>query len=127
LLILISPLSAFEVFAQLADDDEAEADRVLRQIQAIHNWTNPQHSVLLPWPDDMLHHFWFQKPLEDDGFTKKMEQSFNVCLTADTLTPLKEAAAEQKKAMDDFKLSMAHNFKNMLDDLRKDNVGQEGF
>jgi hypothetical protein len=58
---------------------------------------------------------------------KKMEQSFNVCLTADTLTPLKEAAAEQKKAMDDFKLSMAHNFKNMLDDLRKDNVGQEGF
>jgi hypothetical protein len=99
--ILISPLSAFEVLAQLADDDEAEANR-----------------GLLPWPDDMLHYFWFQKPLEDDGFTKKMEQSFNVCLTADSLIPLKEAAEEQKKAMDDFKLSTAHNFKNMLDDLR---------
>jgi hypothetical protein len=48
-----------------------------------------------------------------------MEQSFNVCLTADTLTPLKEAAVEQKKTMDDFKLSTAHNFRNMLDDLRK--------
>jgi hypothetical protein len=60
--ILISPLSAFEVFAQLGDDDEAEADRVLRQIQAVRNWTNPQNSRLLPWPDDMLHYFGFRSP-----------------------------------------------------------------
>jgi hypothetical protein len=33
--ILISPLSAFEVFAQLGDEDETKADLVLRQIHGL--------------------------------------------------------------------------------------------
>jgi hypothetical protein len=117
--ILISPLSAFEVFPQLGDGNEIHADLVLRQVRALHNWTNPQHSGLLPGPDDMLRTLWFQSPVQDDDFTKRMEQSFNVCLTADTLTPLKEAALQQKQMMGEFKLEMAHDFKNMLDDLKK--------
>jgi len=44
--ILVSPLSAFEVFAQLAD--ERLGEQVLRQVHAIRNWPNPKHSGLLP-------------------------------------------------------------------------------
>ncbi len=117
--ILISPLSAFEVFAQLGDEDEVQADLVLRQIQALHNWTNPKHAGLLPWPDLMLQMLWFQKPVQDDDFRERMQRSFNVILSAESLTPLREAALQQKKMLSDFKDTMAHDFKNMLDDLRK--------
>lgn len=117
--ILISPLSAFEAFAQLGDEDEAQAELVLRQIHALHNWTNPHHAGLLPWPDVMLQMLWSQKPVQDDDFMERMQQSFNVILTSDSLSPLKDAALQQKKMMDDFKDTMAHDFKNMLDDLKK--------
>jgi predicted transcriptional regulator len=116
--ILISPLSAFEVFAQLGDDNPAKADLVLRQIHALRNWTNPKHAVLLPWPGDMLQMLWSQKPVHDDDLRERMQQSFNVILTAVSLTPLKEAALQQKQMMDLFKDTMAHDFKNMLDDLK---------
>lgn len=42
--VLISPLSAFEVFAQLGDDNKAQAELVLGQIHALHNWTNSKHA-----------------------------------------------------------------------------------
>jgi hypothetical protein len=117
--VLISPLSTFEVFAQLGDDNEALAALVLRQIHALHNWTNSKHAALLPWPDEMLQTLWSQKPVQDDNFRKRVEQSFNVILTADSLAPLKQAAQQQKQMMEDFKDKMAHDFKNMLDDLKK--------
>jgi len=116
--ILISPLSAFEVFAQLSDEDETKADAVLRQIRAIRNWTNPKHAVLLPWPDDMIRSLWSQKDVQDEDFRKRMEDSFNVCLKADSLAHLKEAALQQKQTMEEFKFNMAHDFKNMVDDLK---------
>ena len=117
--ILISPLSAFEVFAQLGDENETKADLVLRQVHALPHWTNPKRAGLLPWPDDMLQMLWSQKPVQDGDFTTKIQGSFNVILTADSLTPLKEAALQQKHMMDAFKETMAHDFKNMLDDLKK--------
>ena len=116
--ILISPLSAYEVFAQLADHDQNEADLVLRQIHSLPNWTNPQHSGLLPWPDDALLAFLTQTPVLDNDFAKRMQDSFNVILWADSLDSLKEAAQKQKQAMDEFKERMAHDFKDMLDDFR---------
>ena len=78
--ILISPLSAFEVFAQLAD--ESDGDKVLSQIRATRNWTNRQRTGLLPWPDDMLNQLWLQRPATDDEFRKRMEEAFNGCLAA---------------------------------------------
>ena len=97
--VLISPLSAFEIFAQLGDEDEAKADGVLRQLRAIQNWTNTTHAVLLPWPDDMIRWVWSQKEVQDEDFRKRMEISFNACLKADSLASLKEAALEQKQNM----------------------------
>jgi len=116
--VLISPLSVFEVLAQLGDEDETKADGVLRQIRAIQNWTNPKHAVLLPWPDDMIRWLWSQKDVQDEDFRKRMQDSFNVCLRADSLAALKEAALQQKQAMKKFKLQMAQDFKNMVDDLK---------
>ena len=117
--IVISPLSAFEVFAQLGDENPAIADSVFRQIRAIRNWTNPKHAVLLPWPDTMLQSLWHQKDVQDDDFRKRMQGSLNVILTVDSLISLKPEALQQKQTMDDFKNTMAHDFKNMLDDLKK--------
>jgi len=77
--VLISPLSLFEVWSQLTVQN---ADEVLRQLQAITNWTNTQKTGLLPWPDDALAELWFQKPLPDDGFTRRMQNAVNVCLAA---------------------------------------------
>jgi hypothetical protein len=115
--ILISPLSAFEVFAQLAEDD---GDKVLRQIHAVRNWTNPQHSGLLPWPDDMLHQLWFGTPSVDDGFTRKMQDSFNACLVEDSVAALRAEAVKHKQVMNDFKAKAAQDFKNILDEARKE-------
>jgi hypothetical protein len=67
----------------------------------------------------MLHMLWSQKAIHDDDFPERMQRSFNAILTADSLTPIKEAAQQQKQMMDDFKDAMAHDFKNMLDDLKK--------
>jgi len=118
--ILISPLSAFEVFAQLAD--ERDGDKVLRYIHAIRNWTNGKHSGLLPWPDHWLYQVWFKKARADDGFTKKMQDAFNVCLAAGSVAALKKAAVEHEKMMDDFKLAKAQAFKAMIEAAGRERV-----
>jgi hypothetical protein len=119
--ILISPLSAFEVLAQLAEED---GDVVLRQIHAIRHWTNPQHSGLLPWPDDMIFQLWLNKLPADDGFTKRMQDSFNICLSTDSVTTLKKEAEQHKQVMDTFKENYAQSFKNMLTEARKERKKQ---
>lgn len=124
--ILISPLSAFEVLAQLARDDCG--DDVLRQINAIRNWTDPSHSGLLPWPDTWLYQVWCHEVKPDDGFAKRMESAFNWCMTADSpasLTALREASAEHAKLMDDFKRQKAEEFKVMID-AAKQNKDESG-
>jgi hypothetical protein len=116
--LLISPLSAFEAFAQIADEDQGEA--VLRQIHAIRNWTNPKRSGLLPWPDEWLHQIWFQTPNPDDTFRKQMEYSFNLCLASDSAATINAEAAMHNQVMDNFKLSAAQDFKNMIDAARNE-------
>jgi hypothetical protein len=111
--ILLSPLSAFEGFAQLAY--ERDGRDVLNQIHTIRNWTNTRQAGLLPWPDEMLYQLWFQKPLTDDDFTKRMQEAFDACLTAESVDELKAQAVEHRRRMDDFKLSTAQQFKSMID------------
>ena len=121
--MLISPLSAFEVLAQLAREDCG--DEVLRQIKAIRNWTNPIRSGLLPWPNVWLYEIWFQKNKPDDGFSKKMANAFNRCLAADSpasLETLKKASAEHAKLMDGYKRQKAEQFKVMIDAARQEKI-----
>jgi hypothetical protein len=116
--ILTSPLSAFEVFAQLAD--ERDGDRVLSYIHAVRNWTNTKRSGLLPWPDEWLYQVWFQKVRKDDGFTERMQNAFNMCLAADSVSALKQIVLDHKKLMDDFKFTKAQEFKAMIDAARRE-------
>lgn len=121
--MVISPLSAFEVLAQLVREDCG--DDVLRQINAIRNWTDSSRVGLLPWPDAWLYQVWFQEQKPDDGFAKRMENAFNLCMTADSpasLTALREASAEHAKLMDEFKRQKAEEFKAMIDAAKQDKV-----
>jgi hypothetical protein len=118
--ILVSPLSAFEVFAQLAD--ERMGEHVLRQVHAIQNWTNAKRSGLLPWPDEWLYQVWHGKARDTDGFTEKVQGAFNMCLAADSVSSFKQAAADHRKLMDDFKIGKAQEFKNMVDAARREKV-----
>lgn len=123
--ILISPLSAFEVLAQLAQEDCCT--EVLQQIKSIRNWTDPAHSGLLPWPADWLYQIWHRQTKPDDGFTKRMQDAFNLCITSDSPDARKEllhASAQHAKLMDNFKLQKAQEFKAMIDEARKQNVKQ---
>ncbi len=122
--VVVSPLSAFEVLSQLTI---VKADEVLRQIQAIHNWINPERAGLLPWPDDMLAQLWFQKPTKDDGFTKRMEKAFNVCLTSTSTAPLQEEAGKLKDTMDAMRLRTAQDFGRLLDAARKESLEGDKF
>jgi hypothetical protein len=93
--MLVSPLSAFEVLAQLPREDCG--DDVLRQIKAIRNWTDPSHGRLLPWPDDWLYYVWFQQQKPDNGFAKKMGNAFSWCMTADSPTSLTEHSGKRQR------------------------------
>jgi hypothetical protein len=115
--VLVSPLTTFEVLSQLTVKN---ADEVLRQIKAIHNWTNPKSTGLLPWPDDALAQFWFEKPTADDGYAEKMQKAFNVCLAAHSVESLREDAGKLKDAMDAMKRRTAEDFGRLLEHARKE-------
>lgn len=115
--VLVSPLTTFEALSQLTVKN---ADQVLSQIQAIHNWTNPERTGLLPWPDDALARFWFEKPTPDDGFAEKMQKAFNICLAAESVESLREDAGKLKDAMDAMKRKTADDFGRLLEQARKE-------
>jgi len=120
--MLASPLSAFEILAQLASEDFG--DDVLRQIYAIQHWIDSPCG-LLPWPDAVVYQVWHGKPKPDDDFMKRMEDAFNWCMavySSASLTTLREVAAEHAKLMDDFKLQKAQEFKAMIDAAKHDKM-----
>jgi hypothetical protein len=119
--MLISPLNAFEVLAQLAREDWGD---VLRQINAIQNWTNPRCG-LLPWPDGVFYQVWHGKPKPDDDFVKRMEFAFNWCMEVHSpasLKKLKDVAAEHDRLMDDLKRQKAEEFKDMIDAAKQEKL-----
>lgn len=122
--ILISPLSLYEVWSQLTIQN---AQQVLRQLHAVRNWTNPERTGLLPWPDDMLFLIWFEKPNPDNGFTERIEKAFNVCLAVESVEPLHEEAAKFKGVMDRGKEETAQNFGRLLEFARKAPLSEEEF
>lgn len=122
--IIISPLTIFEVWSQLTIKD---ADAVLRQIHAVHNWCNAEHTGLLSWPEEALFQIWFEKLPPDDGFTKSMEKAFNVCLAADSAKTLQEEAGKLKDVMDRIKKETAQNFGRLLEAARTEPLEGEKF
>jgi hypothetical protein len=113
--ILISPLTVFEVFSQLTI-----GDKVLRQVHAILNWCNPQHTGLLMWPDDVLSGVWFGKAPPDDGFTERMQKAFNTCLNAESVKELAVESGHLKDEIDNMKTKTANDFGQLLRSARKE-------
>ncbi len=122
--IIISPITVVEVLSQLTI---ARADEVLRQVQAVHNWCNPEHAGLLPWPDDWLFSVWFQKPAPDNGYTERMQKAINVCLAADSVKSLEEDAGKLKDAMDRMRQQTADAFGGLVEQARRDTLEDEKF
>jgi hypothetical protein len=121
--IVISPLTAFEILSQLTINN---ADEILRQIHAVLNWSN-QKTGLLSWPDDALFNIWFQKPMPDDGFTKRMEKAFNICLAAGSPNPLQTEAGRLKDVMDKMKQKTVRDFGRLLAAAQKETLEGEKF
>jgi hypothetical protein len=114
--IVLSPLSTFEIFGQLASK---VGGTVLQQVHAILNWTNPKHSEMLPMPGYLLRALWFGKAPADDGDAQDWQSRFYELLNTDSVSKIKDGALKYQKMMDDFKINMGQRFKDMLDDLRK--------
>jgi hypothetical protein len=122
--ILISPITLYEVWSQLTIQN---AQQVLQQFHAVRNWTSPERTGLLAWPDGMLFQIWFEKPNPDDEFTKRIEKAFNVCLAVESVEPLHEEARKFKDVMDRGKVETAQNFKRLLEFARKTPLSDEEF
>jgi hypothetical protein len=121
--ILISPITLFELWSQLTINKSGE---ILRQIQATTNWTDTKVG-LLPWPDDALYALWHQTLAPDDGFTKKIEQAFNLSLAATSPDQLRDAAGGLRDAIDNVTDKMASEFKNLLDAARANGLESKDF
>jgi hypothetical protein len=121
---IISPITIVEVLSQLTIKS---AEEVLRQIQAIHNWTNPTHTELLAWPNDTLFSIWFGKAASDSGLTKRMEKAINVCLASDSVESLQEDAGKAKDAIDEMKQQSTQDFRTLLAAARKEPFDGEKF
>jgi len=122
--MLISPITIFEVLSQLSIKN---ADEILLQIHAMHNWTIPAHTNVLPWPDASLYSIWFKKAAPDDGYTKKLEKAINVCLEAESVESLREEAGKLKNAMDGVKQQSADQFKELIEAMRTGTISTENF
>jgi hypothetical protein len=119
--IVVSPITAFEVLSQLSITN---ADEVLRQIHAVHNWCVTEGTGLLAWPDDALYGLWFGKVKADDGFTKRMQKAFNVCLASESAEALREEAGKLKDVMDGMKERSAEEFARLLEAAKKEPLGE---
>jgi hypothetical protein len=121
--ILISPITLFELWSQLTIN---KSDEVLRQIQSTPNWTDTKIG-LLPWPDDALYALWHRTLAPDDGFTRKIEQAFNLSLAATSPDQLREAAGELRDAIDNATDKMASEFEKLLDSARTSGLRSKHF
>jgi len=123
--IVLSPITFIEVVSHLTLK-QSGAD-ALRHIQAIHNWVNPEHAQLLPWPTIAIAKAGFNKVLPDDDFIHRVEKTINICLSAESVEQLRDSAGKLKDALDKMKASTAQDFKRLVEAYRKDPLVGERF
>jgi len=115
--ILLSPITALEVFSHLT---VKRGDEVLDQIKQIRNWVNPNRAEVLPWPDAAISHLGFNIPVSDDSFTQQIQHAVDVCLEADSVIDVLDSASKLKKALDAVKDASAGQFKTLIDLYRRE-------
>jgi len=122
--IVVSPITVLEALSQLTLKKNNE---ILSQIQAMHNWVNPKKARLLPWPNEAIRTWGFQKTTPADGFIERIERAINTCLCAKSAEQLRKSAARVKDALDRVKNSAEHNFRRLVESNRKEPLVGEKF
>jgi hypothetical protein len=104
--ILHSQITLLELISQIAS---GASNTVLGQIRSIPNFTNPNGTGLLPWPDDFLAYILSGKPpVVDTTNLKTRETEINVCLNAKSVDEVRESAGRLKGELDKYKIDMAN-------------------
>jgi hypothetical protein len=122
--ILLSPLTILEALSHLTLKSNAD---VLTHIQSVHNWVNPEHAGLLPWPTAAIAKIGFKKEPEADDVTEKIEKTINLCLSTNSPDELKLSAGKLKDVLDRMKDSTAQDFTRLVDAYRKAPLGSDEF
>src|SRR5579864_787772 len=73
--VLVSPITMLEVLSHLTLKKNTE---ILVHIQAVHNWVNPNHAGLLPWPTHAIAEVGFLKAADPDDFMSRIQQTINL-------------------------------------------------
>jgi len=122
--VVVSPITVLEGLSHLT---LAKNEEILKQIQAIHNWVNPNAARLLPWPSEAIARFGFQKATPDDEFTRRIEEAINTCLATESADELRDSAARMKDALDKMKASTGQQFKRLVEGHRRMPLSAEEF
>jgi len=109
--VLLDPLTAIEVLAQLCTP---EAEVILNQIKAMHNWVNIEHAGILPWAADVISEVGFGVIPEYSDITDRVAQALNACFEAATAAPLEEDARRVRTLLDAVKDETLTNFQNLM-------------
>ena len=114
--VVVSPITVLEALSHLT---LKKNDEILRQIQAIHSWVNPNKVHLLPFPIVAITRLSWQKKLSQEDFKKQAKKAINICLSTDSAEELQQSAAKLKDALDIMKDAAAQRFTILVKIYRK--------
>jgi hypothetical protein len=122
--ILVSPITLLEALSHLTLKSNAG---ILADIQAIHNWVNPNHAGLLSWPSNAIAKIGFNADPKPDDFMERIQKTLNQCLATDSPEDFRESADKLKIEMDRMKDSSAEDFQRLVESQRKEPFDAEQF
>jgi len=108
--IVFSPITMLEVFSHLARSWVAD---VHKQLQAMHNWVNVKHTLVLPWMDTMVSHVGFGIRREDDH-ASQLQANLNACIESE-LPDLHKIAKLRDAELHQLKQTYAEHFQITID------------
>jgi Anticodon binding domain len=122
--IVVSPITILEALSHLT---LAKSEKILRHIQAIHNWIDPQHARLLPWPTEVIAQLGFQAKTPSDNFIASVEKTINICLRTESVEEIRMSAGKLKDALDRMKASTARDFERLVEGYKKQPLTDDEF
>jgi hypothetical protein len=80
----------------------------------MHNWLNPTHAGLLPWPDVAIANIGFELVVKPDDFQDRLEKTINLCLATGEPEEFRQSADDLKNAMDKIKDDALRQFQTIV-------------
>jgi glutamyl-tRNA synthetase len=113
--IVVSPIAVLEALSHLP---LTSGEKILKQIQAIHNWVDPENARLLPWPTEAIAQLGFQTKIPGDDLIANVEKTINICLAAESVQEVRASAVKLKDALDKMKATTAGYFQALVTGYR---------